>query len=70
MKSVHQKEKVCAVGSGKCDVTFAAGFVCVKILPVTAASLVFEMESLPLRLVTMKVGDQYSNCLCNKYIAF
>lgn len=55
-----------ALGSGKCDVTFAAGFVCVCVCQDLACNssltVVFEMGSLSLRLITKKVGDQYSNC--------
>lgn len=62
----------CTVASGRCDMTFAAGFmsICQALACNSSLAVVFEMESLSLRMITKRVGKKYSNCLCNKYIAF
>lgn len=60
-----------ALGSGRC-VTFAAGFMylCQALDCNRSFTVIFEMESLSLRVITERAGNKYSNCLCNKYIAF
>lgn len=62
----------CAAGSGKCDMTFAAGFICVcqALACNRSLTVVFEMENLSLRMIFKRVWNKYSNCLCNNYIAF
>lgn len=62
----------CTVGLGRCDMAFAAGFVsvCQALACDSGLTVVFEMESLSVRMITKRAGSKYCDCLCNKYIAF
>lgn len=62
----------CTVGSGRCDTAFAADFMCVcqAVACNSGLAVVFEIESLSVRMITKRVGSKYCDCLCNKYIAF
>lgn len=44
--------------------------VCQALACTSSLAGVFEIESLSLRMITKRVGNKYSNCLGNKYIAF
>lgn len=36
----------------------------------SSLTVVFEIESLSLRMIIKRLGNKYSNCLCHEYIAF